>query len=53
MGTYNLSAEDIAEILCTSEECGNFEGDFTKKNFIAGAKLFIKKLRKQGAHISR
>lgn len=53
MGTYNLSKTEICEILMTSEEYGNFEGDFSEKVFLEGVKLFFKELRKQGAYIPK
>lgn len=54
MKTYNyLSKNDIANILYESEEDGEFDGAFSEKTFIAGVKLFIKRLRKKGAYIPK
>lgn len=53
MGTYNFGEEEIADILENCEEEGKFDGDFSESVFIAGAKLFIKRLRKQGASIPK
>ncbi len=53
MGTFNLSAEDISNILINVEDEGWFEGDFSEKEFMKGARQFIKELRKQGANIPK
>jgi hypothetical protein len=53
MGTYNLDAEEIADMLEDWEDDGEFEGDFTEEVLIDGVKLFCKKLRKRGANIPK
>jgi hypothetical protein len=53
MGTYNLSKEEIADILESIEDEGRFGGDFSERDFLEGVKLFIKNLRKQGAYIPK
>jgi len=53
MGTYNLDKREIADILEEIEEDGKFEGDFSEQTLIDGAKLFCKRLRKNGAYIPK
>lgn len=53
MGTFRLNAEDIADILEEFEENGKFDGDFSEKDFILGAKLFMKRLKKRGAYFPK
>ena len=53
MGTYNLDKKEIADIFESLEFESHCEGDFTEKQFIEGAKLYIKDLRKQGAFIPK
>lgn len=53
MGTYNLSPDEIADKLEQIEFESKLEGDFTEKDFVDGAKLYIKRLRLEGAHIEK
>jgi hypothetical protein len=53
MGIYNFNENEIADILENCEDEGKFDGDFSESIFIKGAKLFIKRLRKQGASIPK
>lgn len=53
MGTYNLSASEIADVFESLEFESHCEGDFTEIDFIEGAKQYLKLLRKQGAYIPR
>jgi hypothetical protein len=53
MGTYNLSVEELADILEQVEHDGKFEGDFSEADLIEAVKLFCKNLRKQGAWIPK
>jgi hypothetical protein len=53
MGTYNLSSDEIEEVFEKLEFESYCEGDFSEKDFLLGAKKYLKELRKQGAHISK
>lgn len=53
IGTYNLSEEEIADIFEDLEFESHCEGDFSEEIFINGAKEYLKRLRKQGAHIPK
>lgn len=39
--------------LLGKEDIGAFQGDFSERKFIAGANLFIKRMRKHGAYIPK
>jgi len=51
MGTYNLDEMDIAEIFEKLEFESNCEGDFYEETFIEGAKIYLDRLREEGAFI--
>ena len=51
MGTYNLSAEEIADKLDILEFEASLEGDFYFEDFILGAIIYLKRLKRQGAFI--
>ena len=53
MGTYMMSAEEIADLLVALEEQGEFQGNFTESDMVEGARLFCEKLRKEGADIAK
>ena len=44
---------EIADAFEKADVDGNIEGDYTEKTFIAGAKEYIKRLRKEGASIPK
>lgn len=46
-------ADEIADILYDNLEDANFEGDFYESDFIKGAKLYVKRLRQDGADIPK
>lgn len=51
MGSYNLDSEEIADILETSEIEHKFEGDFYEETFIEGCKIYLDRLRENGAFV--
>lgn len=51
MGTYNLNAEEIADILEKLEVETHCEGDFYEETFILGAIQYLKRLKMKGAYI--
>lgn len=51
MGTYNLDAEEIADVFETLEFESHCEGDFYMETFILGAIEYLKRLKKRGAFI--
>ncbi len=51
MGTYGLDAEEVADAMEEAKVESFCEGDFYEETFIEGAKIYINKLRKQGAYI--
>jgi hypothetical protein len=53
MGTYRLSIKEIADILETLEDSGGFEGDFSESDLVDGARLFCRRLRKDGAFVPK
>lgn len=53
MGTYNLSKEEIQEVFEKLEFESHCEGDFSEKDFLEGAKLYLKELREEGAYIPK
>ena len=53
MGTYGLNGEEIADIFEKLEFEMNCEGDFSEKDFIAGAREYLKRLREEGAFIPK
>ncbi len=53
MGIYNISKEEIADLLEAAEDDDKMQGDFTEEVMIEGAKLFCRRLRKHGAYIRK
>ena len=53
MGTYNLSPDEIAVAMENADVENECEGDFTEDEFVKGAKEYLRRLRKQGAKISK
>lgn len=51
MGTYTCNAEEIADAMESSDLQSNIEGDFYEQDFIKGAKIYIERLREEGAYI--
>lgn len=51
MGTYGLNAEEIADAMEEAKVENFCEGDFYEEDFIEGAKIYVDRLRKQGAYI--
>ena len=49
MGTYSLNAEEIADAMEDIEQ--NCEGDFYEETFMEGAKIYLQRLRTEGAFI--
>lgn len=49
MGTYTLNAEEVADAMNGVE--GNCEGDFYEEDFVEGAKIYLQRLRAEGAFI--
>lgn len=53
MGTYNLCSDEIADAMERVKLDSALEGDYTEADFVAGAKEYIKRLRKEGADIPK
>ncbi len=53
MGTYNLSADDIADVFEAVDFVGSCEGDFTEESFLFGAEKYLHTLREEGAEIPK
>lgn len=53
MGTYSLSYDEIADAMEKAEVESHCEGDFSEKEFIKGAKEYIRRLREEGAWIPK
>lgn len=51
MGTYGLDEGEIADVFEELEFESHLEGDFYEETFLLGAKMYIDRLRKQGASI--
>jgi len=51
MGTYGLSAEEIADVMEDRELEWCLGGDFHEEEFLIGAKEYINRLRRNGAFI--
>jgi hypothetical protein len=51
MGSYNLGEEEIADIFEEVEFENECEGDFYEETFIEGAKIYLDRLRGEGAFI--
>lgn len=49
MGTYGLNADEVADAMTDVEQ--NCEGDFYEETFIEGAKIYLQRLREEGAFI--
>lgn len=49
MGTYGLNAEEVADAMADVEQ--NCEGDFYEETFLEGAKIYLQRLRREGAFI--
>lgn len=53
MGTFGLSADDIADIFEMLNFESHCEGDFSEKQFIDGARKYLEYLRSIGADIPK
>lgn len=53
MGTYNLNADEIADVFEKLEFESHLEGDFTERDFVVAAKLYVERLRLEGAEIPK
>lgn len=53
MGTYNLNTDEIADVFEKLEIESHLEGDFSERDFVAAAKLYVERLRLEGAHIPK
>lgn len=53
MCSYGLDKDEIADVMERLELESNCEGDFSEQVFLAGAKEYIKRLRKAGADIPK
>ncbi len=53
MGTYKLDKNEIADVFEAQGVESYCEGDFAERTFIAGAKEYIKRLRREGADIPK
>ena len=53
MGQYNLNAEEIADIFEELEFESHCEGDFSEKEFIEAAKIYIDRLNERNANIPK
>jgi len=51
MGTYGLNAEEVADAMEEAKVESFCEGDFYEETFLEGAKIYIDRLRKQGAFV--
>ena len=49
MGTYGLNAEEVADAMIDVEQ--KCEGDFYEETFLEGAKIYLQRLRREGAFI--
>ncbi len=48
MGTYNNSADEIADAFEEADVDSHIEGDFYFEDFILGAIVYIERLKKKG-----
>ena len=53
MGTYNLDDVEIADAMEKVELDNACEGDYTEKDFISGAKIYLNRLRKRGMYLPK